>query len=979
MKTQRMRTCITITIGAIGLSASASVAATPELVRDLRSEPIPQNSWPNHFVEVNGAVLFRASRYDLGSEVWRYDLDSGATTLLRDFNPGPADSLQFDGPTVQPVVAGGYAYFFADDGSRRVQLWRSDGTSAGTQTVIDIEPGMQDSWSLHLRTNGTHVFWRDAFRLWRTDGTTSQQIAMPPNLFIGPSISLFLSGERAYLWIPTLTFGVELWTVGPGESAATLVRDIYPGGGNATTGSPVSMTMADMGEFVLFFADNGTLGLELWRTDGTAQGTSLVRDIAPGPGSSISPFGNPAPYLPVRDGYAYFVAADSGSNYEVWRSDGSAQGTQLVSDVYLGAASSQPNYFAVLPDVVLFRAFTPSNGPELYRTDGTPAGTSILREFVSGAGGISLSQPPATLNGRAYFNAPTTSQGEELWVTDGTSEGTLLAADVVPGFNSSRPRGFAATPSAGLFFTAMSPDVGAEPYRLLPGSTVAELVANAAPDVGGSVPTSVTADGSRIYFAARGDGQVGDFLWRTDGDAISTHVVPFGIGTAARNPRSLKSYDGSLYFAANGNDSAGVELWRTNLSTVATTRVTNLWPGVGGSEPDGLTTSPFGLIFSAAESSSTRRPYRFNPTLQTPLIRLANVIQTGVSDVNQIQEFYFDNASGKVFFSAAIGSSSNEELWVSDGGLDSALEISINSSATLGSDPRGFVAFHGKVYFRATRSPEGAELWASDGTLQGTSLFANINPVAFADSNPGEFHVFQDKLLFAASGAGGRELYAVQALPDGGASGPTMVRDIAPMSSNSDPTELTSADGIPGAVFAATTPAEGRELWITDGTNEGTQLLVDIFPGSYSSAPANFAAASGYVYFTAMSPDYGVELWRTDGTPEGTILYADIEPGPTSSLPADFEFAPGRLYFSAETPSLGRELWSIAIPTGLTGDMNCDGFVTVADIGGFVLSLTDPAAYAAQFETCDIRQADINDDGFVTVADIGSFVALLTQ
>ena len=59
--------------------------------------------------------------------------------------------------------------------------------------------------------------------------------------------------------------------------------------------------------------------------------------------------------------------------------------------------------------------------------------------------------------------------------------------------------------------------------------------------------------------------------------------------------------------------------------------------------------------------------------------------------------------------------------------------------------------------------------------------------------------------------------------------------------------------------------------------------------------------------------------------------------------------------------------------------MNCDGVVTVSDIGPFVLAVTDPTAYAAQFPNCDIDQADLNNDGSVTVSDIGPFVALVAQ
>lgn len=61
----------------------------------------------------------------------------------------------------------------------------------------------------------------------------------------------------------------------------------------------------------------------------------------------------------------------------------------------------------------------------------------------------------------------------------------------------------------------------------------------------------------------------------------------------------------------------------------------------------------------------------------------------------------------------------------------------------------------------------------------------------------------------------------------------------------------------------------------------------------------------------------------------------------------------------------------------LVGDMNCNGFVEVGDIGGFVLALTNPAAHAAEYPSCDIQNADTNGDGFVTVADIGAFVQLL--
>ncbi len=63
---------------------------------------------------------------------------------------------------------------------------------------------------------------------------------------------------------------------------------------------------------------------------------------------------------------------------------------------------------------------------------------------------------------------------------------------------------------------------------------------------------------------------------------------------------------------------------------------------------------------------------------------------------------------------------------------------------------------------------------------------------------------------------------------------------------------------------------------------------------------------------------------------------------------------------------------------GLLGDLNCDGVVSVGDINPFVLALTDPAAYAAQFPDCDILNGDCSDDEQVSVGDINCFVALVT-
>ena len=146
------------------------------------------------------------------------------------------------------------------------------------------------------------------------------------------------------------------------------------------------------------------------------------------------------------------------------------------------------------------------------------------------------------------------------------------------------------------------------------------------------------------------------------------------------------------------------------------------------------------------------------------------------------------------------------------------------------------------------------------------------------------------------------------------------------------------------------------------------------------------ATADGRIWMSYFSGDpptsVGVLWW--DGATIGTF------PAPTGGEP-QWGGLPHAAIYDVEVREIpdGYELWmscasrgiavlKVQYPPTVPGDMNCDGFVTVGDIGPFVLALTNPAGYAAQYPNCDINHGDINNDGSVTVGDIGGFVALLT-
>ena len=251
-----------------------------------------------------------------------------------------------------------------------------------------------------------------------------------------------------------------------------------------------------------------------------------------------------------------------------------------------------------------------------------------------------------------------------------------------------------------------------------------------------------------------------------------------------------------------------------------------------------------------------------------------------------------------------------------------------------------FVELNGQTFFAGDDGGEaGLELWASDGTTEGTSLFKDINPgtgyspalgrYTTNESSPQNLTKIDDRIYFSAETEdAGRELWVT----DGTVEGTELVKDIFPGTDStqigvyqldSDPQGFTELNG---KVYFSAETIEGRELWVTDGTSEGTQLVKDINPGgfefeyytslitAYSSDPENLTKFNDKIYFSARvgsreqflpfepeenPDDTGRELWVTDGTTEGTQLVADINPGAEYSNPSNFSVVGDELLFTA--------------------------------------------------------------------------------
>ncbi len=164
---------------------------------------------------------------------------------------------------------------------------------------------------------------------------------------------------------------------------------------------------------------------------------------------------------------------------------------------------------------------------------------------------------------------------------------------------------------------------------------------------------------------------------------------------------------------------------------------------------------------------------------------------------------------------------------------------------------------------------------------------------------------------------------------------PTLVKDIAPtpFPLGSNPRDYVEVNGL--TFFSADTPEHGTELYATDGTQAGTYLIKDIFPGSVGSRPTNLINVSGMLYFRANDGIIGEELWTSDGTAAGTVPIKDIHAGLSDSSLADLTNSNGKLFFRANDGVNGFELWtSDGTPGGtlLVKDINTGGDGSPAEL-----------------------------------------------
>ncbi len=459
------------------LEDRAMLAFDPQMIANLTAGG--SGSHPLYPTSLNGFVYFQS--YE-GAEsgyvsLWRSDGTQAGTTIVTQCG------------CVGPMIAFDGALYFASRDNQNapiqhgIELWKSDGTAAGTVMVKDIETtysGWDSFPQEFIVVNSALYFMASIYQkgwgLWKTDGTESGtemikeaglQGHIPGMSYHGYETKL-VSGDGMLFFEATTGWTKELWKSDGTAEGTVRVKGSFP------WNDIEEITYVDGALF--FRIDN-----QLWKSDGTESGTLMIKEFYA------------LQDLTAVGGALYFSAADSYTNggYQsngLWRSDGTTVGTVLVKDFFPGYP---PLYYGWSPtistndpsrilfsytyganyafpwdlvdvDGTLFFLAQDFSGRRLWKSDGTEAGTSPLTPV-----GDPWLFKRVVIDDKLFFTFGDSNHGGELWTSDGTLNGTFMVEDSTPGSTGSWPTEILSF-NGGLFFNGDDGTHGREPWVIPP-------------------------------------------------------------------------------------------------------------------------------------------------------------------------------------------------------------------------------------------------------------------------------------------------------------------------------------------------------------------------------------------------------------------------------------------------------------------------------------------------------------------------------
>jgi trimeric autotransporter adhesin len=817
------------------------------------------SGFPTGMTAFKSKVIFSAFDTSTGRELWITDGTVRGTKLLKDINPGTANSSP-----QQITKVGNKIIFTANDGVHGQELWETDGTTDGTKLIKDINttgyafyPGEDRIQRPFQQVDGKIYFSAytnsSTQSLIQSDGTYSGTLVLANNVDLSLFEPIRKMGENKMIFVArSPSHGEELW-ITDGTASGTQMLEISPG---AFSYLPRQLTVADGKLF--FTATKDIIVRKLWVTDGTLSGTHEIAGLA---------YKDPAS-LRFYKGMIYLVAKNASNELSIYRTNDTGAESKKIIDLeynstniftvykdklyysvagldhtasiwftdgntenllYRFPVNSSSGSMYLVNNFLLLDVATKQNGFEWWKTDGTMEGTHLLKDINPG--------PPSSvptivkvLKNKILFRAKN-EFGYEQWITDGTTDGTKFLGDLNQGKSNYAKLQWGVL--TGIFenqIIALDDSLRISLWNPVTETSTAVFEDN---DLG--TLKDVSQAGQKLFYTKGDRPLIIDQLWSYDGI----------------NKTKVKIVEDSVvdHYGSVNDKLIFSEIQFGGLSKVKSSNGESMQTLIGLTDYEPL---PLGEIKYRLNSDFADKFYFL---MQKKITKETDIWITdgepnGTFKLFTIPKYtyYIHSINSEPFFMTSLYPNKGFDVWKID--KVSHQKISLTSFSSWGSVISNVksVSLHGKNYLFFSSYP--TLFYETDGTPLGTVLIGEI---------PGtidyEHIVASEKEIF----------------------------------------------------FINTTAEYGTELWKTDGTLIGTKIIKDIAPGTNSSmGNTALAILNGKVFFQALTNNmfsiadvYNIPTWVTDGTLEGTRQLTDINA--TESISGPYPAAvslPDRIYMN---------------------------------------------------------------------------------